>query len=76
MIPVVIESNRAGIIEILTDMTIVQSVDLYMYDPAAGTGTLDVTPEYDFDEGVSDDAWEFFRLFAGAFYKAGSDNDG
>jgi len=74
-IPLVFESSRAGIIEILTDMTVVQSVDLYSYDPAAGTVTLDVTPEFDFDEGVRDDAWEFFRIFAGAFYKAGSDND-
>jgi hypothetical protein len=76
VIPLVFDSTRAGIIEILTDMTIVQSVDLFMYDPAAGTVTLDVTPEYDFEDGVRDDAWEFFRLFAGGFYKAGSDNDG
>jgi len=75
VLPTVFESTRAGIIEILTDMTIVQSVDLYTYDPATGTVTLDVSPEYDFDEGVRDDAWEFFRLFAGAFYNAGSDND-
>jgi len=75
VIPLVFESTRAGIIEVLTDMTVVQSVDLYSYDPAAGTVTLDVTPEFDFDKGVRDDAWEFFRIFAGAFYKAGSDND-
>ena len=50
-------------------------MDLYTYDPSAGTLTLDVAPEYDFDEGVRDDAWEFLRLFAGAFYQAGSDND-
>jgi len=75
VLPMVFESTRAGVVEILNDMTIVQSVDLYTYDPAAGTVTLDVTPEYDFDEGVRDDAWEFFRLFAGGFYKSGSDTD-
>jgi hypothetical protein len=75
VIPLVFESTRTGIIEVLTEMPIVESVDLYSYDAAAGTVNLDVTPEFDFDDGVRDDAWEFFRLFAGAFYNSGSDND-
>jgi hypothetical protein len=72
--PIVFNSTRAGFIEVLTDLTIIESVDLYTYSPESGTVTVDATPTFDFDEGVRDDAWEVFRSFAGALYLEDSEN--
>ena len=41
-----------------------ESVDTYVYDPASGTVLLNITPAFDFDEGVRDDAWEIMRTMS------------
>ena len=67
VMPLVFDSNRDGVIDILNDMTIVESVDLYTYDAELGLVNIDISPAFDFDSGVRDDAWEIFRLMS-AFY--------
>lgn len=70
VMPLVFDSSRAGVLEILNDMSIVESVDLYTYDVELGLVDIDITPAFDFDSGVRDDAWEIFRLFS-VFYESG-----
>ena len=66
--PLVFSSSRSGVIDILNDLRTVESVDLYSYDETAGVVAIDVSPAFDFDSGVRDDAWEIFRLFS-VFYE-------
>jgi hypothetical protein len=73
--PTVFESTRTVFIGAINDLTAIESVDLYSYDPSSGTVNLDATPAFDFDEGVRDDAWAIFRIFAKALYLEDSDND-
>ncbi len=68
VMPLVFDSSRAGILEIITDLGVVETVDLYAYDADLGLVDMDITPAYDFDSGVRDDAWQIFRLFS-VFYK-------
>lgn len=75
LMPLTFDQSRSQIIEIVSDMRVIESVDLFTYDSDTGLVELDVTPAFDFDSGVRDDAWELFRIFAGAFYKA-PDNAG
>lgn len=65
--PVVFQSSREGIIELLRDHSLIQSVDQYIYDADTGTVVVSLTPEFDFDEGVRDDAWEIMRIFTGVY---------
>jgi hypothetical protein len=62
--PLVFDSSRSQVIGILNDLPTVESVDLYAYDAELGLVDLDVTPRFDFDPGVRDDAWEIFRIFS------------
>lgn len=68
VMPLVFDSSRAGILEIITDLGVVETVDLYAYDADLGLVDMDITPAYDFDSGVRDDAWQIFRLFS-VFYE-------
>lgn len=68
VMPLVFDSSRTGILEIINDLGIVETVDLYAYDADLGLVDMDVSPAYDFEPGVRDDAWEIFRLFS-VFYK-------
>jgi len=62
--PIVFDSTRDGVIEVLRDMTVIESVDQYVYDADSGTVVVGLTPAFDFDEGVRDDAWSVMRAFA------------
>jgi hypothetical protein len=66
--PIVWDSARDGTRQIIADLTVIQTVDLYDYDADSGTIILDATPEFDFDSGVRDDAWQIMRIFAGGLY--------
>jgi hypothetical protein len=58
------DSQRSALVSILNDKFIVESVDFLEYDPLTDVLTLDVTPAFNFDAGVRDDAWELTREFA------------
>jgi hypothetical protein len=60
----VFDGQRSDFISILNDKFIVESVDFLEYDESTNLLTLDVTPAFDFDAGVRDDAWELTRDFA------------
>lgn len=62
--PLVFDSSRDAVIEVLSDMRVIQSVDQYVYDDETGTVAVSLTPEFDFDEGVRDDAWSVMRAFS------------
>lgn len=68
LFPVSFEATRSDFIQVFEDMYVVSTVDVYSYDKASGTVTMEITPEFDFDEGVRDDAWEIFRVFGSAVY--------
>lgn len=68
IMPFVFESSRADTIGILADLFIVESVDLYDYDPATGTVTLEATPGYSSEDRRRDSAWELYRLFGMGLY--------
>jgi hypothetical protein len=68
VMPFVFESSRTNIVGLLVGLIIIESVDLYDYDPETGKVLLDMTPAFDFDSGVRDDAWEVMRIFAGGVY--------
>lgn len=65
--PITFESSRETILEVLNELTIVQSVDGYVYDTATGVVHLDITPAFDFDSGVRDDAWAIMRAMSEAW---------
>ncbi len=69
--PIVFESNRDAVIDVLEDNFVVESVDRYVYDGESGTVLVSITPAFDYDEGVRDDAWEIMRGFA-EFYNEDS----
>jgi hypothetical protein len=73
VMPLVFDSSRSGVIDILNDLRTVESVDLYTYDAELGLVDIDLSPAFDFDSGVRDDAWEIFRLFA-VFYEVPEGN--
>jgi hypothetical protein len=62
--PIVFDSGRDAVLDIIRDLFFVESVDLYDYDEDTGTVNISITPAYDFDEGVRDDSWEITRAFA------------
>jgi hypothetical protein len=62
--PIVFDTFRDGVIEILDGNFVVQTVDRYVYDSDNGTVLVDITPAFDFDEGVRDDAWEIMRAMS------------
>lgn len=62
--PIVFDSSRDGVIGVLRDMRVIESVDQYVYDEETGTVMVSLTPAFDFDEGVRDDAWSVMRAFA------------
>jgi hypothetical protein len=66
--PVSFEATRSDFIQVFEDLYVVSTVDVYSYDKASGTVTMEITPEFDFDEGVRDDAWEIFRAFGTSVY--------
>jgi hypothetical protein len=66
--PIVWDSAREGTRQIIADMRVIETVDLYDYAADSGTVVLDATPVFDFDSGVRDDAWEIMRIYAGALY--------
>lgn len=59
--PIVFDSSRDEVLEILNGNFVVETVDRYVYDADTGTVLLDITPAFDFDDGVRDDAWEIMR---------------
>lgn len=59
-----LEGNRRDFVNAAEDLFIVESVDFFEYDPSTDLLTLDVTPAYNFEPGVRDDAWELTRGFA------------
>lgn len=69
----VFESKRAGFIEIFRDMSVIKSVDSYVYAPETGTVMLDVTSEYSSEGRLHDDAWELKRLFGNSMYSEVND---
>jgi hypothetical protein len=73
VMPFVFESSRADIIRIVADLFIVESVDLYDYDPATGTVTLEATPTYSSEDRRRESAWELYRLFGMGLYGGDSD---
>ncbi len=75
VMPFVFESSRGDIVGLLAGLFIIESVDLYDYDPETGKVLLDMTPAFDFDDGVRDDAWEVMRIFAGGVYGGPQGND-
>jgi len=75
VMPFVFESSRTDIVGLLAGLVVIESVDLYDYDPEAGKVLLDMTPAFDFDSGVRDDAWEVMRIFAGGVYGGPQGND-
>lgn len=58
------DGTRQDFIEAAEDLLVVESVDFFEYDPTTDVLTLDVTPAFDFDSGVRDDAWELTRAFS------------
>lgn len=62
--PAVFDTTRDGVLDILNSDYVVESVDRYEYDPDSGAVLLDITPAFDFDEGVRDDAWEVMRAMS------------
>jgi|GEM_PF-4910452 len=74
--PITFESTRAGFIGAITDLSVIESVDLYTYSPDSGTVTIDATPAFDFDDGVRDTVWTIFRTFAGNLYLEGDESGG
>jgi hypothetical protein len=72
--PAVFDSTRLGFIEIIGDVSSVESVDSYLYDPETGTVQLDATSVYGFAGNIRDTAWEITRLFgAGVYSPIGDD---
>ena len=67
--PLTFDANRAEVIGILDENFVVQSVDEYTYDPIIGVVRVSITPAFDFDEGVRDDAFEMMRAMA-AFWSS------
>lgn len=63
----VFEPQRGDLISIVEDYPLVESVDVLDYDGETGVVHLEVTPLFDFDEGVRDDSWALTRAFS-AFY--------
>ncbi len=59
------EPTRREYVSYLNNKLIVKSVDFLEYDPLTNLLTLDVTPTFDFDLGVRDDAWELTRDLSG-----------
>jgi hypothetical protein len=72
--PIVWESARGGTLQVIQDLFVIETVDLYDYDVETGTVLLAATPAFDFDSGVRDDAWEVMRIYAGGLYAPGSDD--
>lgn len=68
--PVVFNATRQDIIDAVEDDGLIVSVDTLAYDPDTATVAIDLTPAYDFDSGVRDDAWLFMQAFA-TFYDDG-----
>jgi hypothetical protein len=62
--PITFDSTRNDVLALLSDLTIVQSVDRYEYAVDNGTVLVDLTPAFDFDEGVRDDAWGIMRAMS------------
>ncbi|MGB7878360.1 MAG: hypothetical protein WBL31_06305 [Ilumatobacteraceae bacterium] len=62
--PITFDSSRNEVLALLSDLTIVQSVDRYEYDADSGTVVVNLTPAFDFDEGVRDDAWGIMRAMS------------
>lgn len=58
------EGTRRDFIGAAEDLFVVESVDFFEYDATTDVLTLDVTPAFDFDSGVRDDAWELTRAFS------------
>lgn len=59
-----LEETRRDFVSAAEDLFVVESVDLFEYDVETDFLTLDVTPAFDFEPGVRDDAWELTRAFA------------
>jgi hypothetical protein len=66
--PIVFDATRENLIAVLGRDRVIESVDSYTYDEATGTVLLSVTPRFDFDPGVRDNAWMIARAF-GVFYE-------
>lgn len=66
----VFDNQRGDIISIVEDDPLIETVDVLDYDENTGVISLEVTPLFDIDDGVRDDAWNLTRAF-GAFYMAG-----
>lgn len=62
--PVLFEAARTDIIELVEDDWLFTGVNDFSYDTGTGDVSIDVTPAYDFDAGVRDDAWVLMSAFA------------
>jgi hypothetical protein len=62
--PITFDSVRDEVLALFNDLIVVQSVDQYEYDSNTGTVHVNLTPTYDFDEGVRDDAWGIMRAMS------------
>jgi hypothetical protein len=72
--PIVFNATRQDIINVIEDDSLVVSVDTLAYDPDSATVLIALTPTYDFDSGVRDDAWLFMQAFA-IFFDDGNWSD-
>ena len=75
--PVIFESTRADNIELFEWHFTTSSLNSYTYDESSGTVVLDVTsaPEFDYELGLRESAYQLMGLFAGGHYSvAGADD--